>query len=179
MLSAPRVAQEAGEYGEAILLCVECFQGVDTLQHLSVGAWQQAMQRAILQVAHYTLPCSTAPGRPFVLQLAASCSLSVLPARCCMTACLKVLRPCGTTQVSHELKMTVQRLYIETISRLDMALQNVCANFVPEEYGKVRGSHPATYLHMYGTPHAAPCTQPPCAVPSSDTCTTHRLSEGC
>ena len=44
-------------------------------------------------------------------------------------------------QVSHELKMTVQRLYIETISRLDMALQNVCANFVPEEYGKVRRNH--------------------------------------
>jgi hypothetical protein len=32
-----RVAQETGEYGEAILLCVECFQGVDTLQHLSVS----------------------------------------------------------------------------------------------------------------------------------------------
>ena len=26
-----------GEYGEAIMLCVQCFQGVDTVKELGVG----------------------------------------------------------------------------------------------------------------------------------------------
>lgn len=32
-----RKAQERGDYGEAILLCVQCFQGVDTLRQLGVS----------------------------------------------------------------------------------------------------------------------------------------------
>lgn len=33
-----RRAQENGEYGEAILLCVQCFQNVETLKDLKVGS---------------------------------------------------------------------------------------------------------------------------------------------
>jgi hypothetical protein len=55
--------------------------------------------------------------------------------------------------VSHELKTTVQRLYIETIHKLDAALQNVCANFMPEEYGKV------------GAPLPGPAAGPRCRAP--------------
>lgn len=69
-----RKAQESSDHGAAILLCVECFQGVDSL-------------------AGY--------------------------------------------RVAEELKGTVQRLYVDTLQRLDGALQNVCASFEPQEYSKV------------------------------------------
>ena len=36
LLCCLRHAQDAGEYGEAILLCVQCFQGVDALRELKV-----------------------------------------------------------------------------------------------------------------------------------------------
>lgn len=69
-----KAAQEEEHYGEAILLCVECFQGVESLGHL---------------------------------------------------------------EVSQELAGTVQRLYYETLQRLDAALQQVCGEFDAEKYGKV------------------------------------------
>ncbi len=49
-----------------------------------------------------------------------------------------MLAPCWLyAQVSAELKTVVQRLYYETLQRLDSALQNVCSSFTPEAYSKV------------------------------------------
>ncbi|GFR44590.1 hypothetical protein Agub_g5868 [Astrephomene gubernaculifera] len=67
-------AQELGEYGDAIMTCVQCFQGVDSLRQLTV---------------------------------------------------------------SSELRATVQRLYLDTLRRMDAALTNICAEFDPAKYTKI------------------------------------------
>lgn len=69
-----RKAQESGDYGEAIMLCIECFKGVSTLSDLTV---------------------------------------------------------------SEELRGTVQRLYVETLTKLDTALTNNCGEFNPVEYSRI------------------------------------------
>ncbi|KAG2485571.1 hypothetical protein HYH03_015735 [Edaphochlamys debaryana] len=67
-------SQELGEYGDAIMTCVQCFQGVDTLRQLSV---------------------------------------------------------------SGELRGSVQRLYVDTLRRMDGALTNIVAEFDPDKYTKI------------------------------------------
>ena len=48
-------------------------------------------------------------------------------------------RPFGfvAPQVSSELRATVQRLYVDTLRRMDGALTNICAEFDPDKYTKV------------------------------------------
>ena len=46
--------------------------------------------------------------------------------------------PCAHTQVSAELHATVQRLYVETLGRLDNALTTICGHFDAQRYSKVR-----------------------------------------
>ena len=61
-----RRAQEQGEYGEAILLCVQCFQGVEALKDLKVGhaargsfAYIMALgMRLLLKVDRCCCPCA-------------------------------------------------------------------------------------------------------------------------
>ncbi|GIL58297.1 hypothetical protein Vafri_13375 [Volvox africanus] len=67
-------SQEIGEYGDAIMTCVQCFQGLESLTQLTV---------------------------------------------------------------SGELRATVQRLYLDTLRRMDTALTNICAEFDPEKYAKL------------------------------------------
>ncbi|KXZ47615.1 hypothetical protein GPECTOR_34g774 [Gonium pectorale] len=67
-------SQELGEYGDAIMTCIQCFQGVDTLRQLTV---------------------------------------------------------------SSELRATVQRLYVDTLRRMDGALANICSEFDPDKYTKI------------------------------------------
>ncbi|GLC36679.1 hypothetical protein PLESTB_000129400 [Pleodorina starrii] len=67
-------SQELGEYGDAIMTCVQCFQGLESLRQLTV--------------------CS-------------------------------------------ELRVTVQRLYLDTLRRMDGALTNICAEFDPDKYTKI------------------------------------------
>jgi hypothetical protein len=42
-----RKAQEAGDYGEAMMLCVECFQGVESLKDLSVSPQSPALPSSV------------------------------------------------------------------------------------------------------------------------------------
>ncbi|EFJ46296.1 hypothetical protein VOLCADRAFT_93432 [Volvox carteri f. nagariensis] len=67
-------SQELGEYGDAIMTCVQCFQGLESLGQLTVSA---------------------------------------------------------------ELRASVQRLYLDTLRRLDGALTNICAEFDPDKYTKL------------------------------------------
>ncbi|MEW5316011.1 MAG: hypothetical protein WDW38_007404 [Sanguina aurantia] len=77
-------AQERGDYGEAILLCVQCFQGVDSLRELTL---------------------------------------------------------------STELRATIQRLYVNTLSKLDGALTNICSEFDPDKYTKVLEGYMLQGIH--------------------------------
>lgn len=45
-----------------------------------------------------------------------------------------------TVQVSGELLATVQRLYVENLQKLDLALTAICGEFDPVRYSKVRRS---------------------------------------
>ncbi|GFH06969.1 uncharacterized protein HaLaN_01697, partial [Haematococcus lacustris] len=69
-----RLAQDSGEYADAILLCVQCFHRVESMQDL---------------------------------------------------------------KVSGELLSTVQRLYVDTLSKLNTALTAICGAFYPLRYSKV------------------------------------------
>ncbi|GFH20369.1 uncharacterized protein HaLaN_17478, partial [Haematococcus lacustris] len=69
-----RLAQDSGEYADAILLCVQCFHRVESMQDLKVSA---------------------------------------------------------------ELLSTVQRLYVDTLSKLNTALTAICGAFYPLRYSKV------------------------------------------
>lgn len=47
-------------------------------------------------------------------------------------------RPC-VAQVSGDLRASVQRAYVDTLRRMDGALTNICSEFDPDKYTKVRG----------------------------------------
>lgn len=55
-------------------------------------------------------------------------------------------------QVAGDLRGAVQRLYVETLRRLDSALAVICADFDPVRYSKVRG---CVFLPTYLPVH--PC----------------------
>lgn len=54
----------------------------------------------------------------------------------CICACARGVVP--PLQVVAELRASVQRHYLDTLRRMDGALTNICAEFDPDKYTKVR-----------------------------------------
>jgi hypothetical protein len=123
---------EAGAFGDAILLCMDCFQAVDTLGAFKVSRCCLVQQH---QANSYLLTASVAYSQWqfmyfwWVLQQTGSWQTD--PDTGEGTCCISFV------QVEPELRLTVQQQYYDTQQRLGTALLNVCSDFTLQGYSKV------------------------------------------
>lgn len=158
-----RAAHEEGDHAEAVLLCVDCFHGVDSLGMCKVR------NRHVESSGCMTNSCHPELHRRCPLCLRSSVDHA------------GVLLPCSL-QIAPALQVSVQRAYYDAMQQLHTALLNVCADFQGENYSKVRpsGSRQAAVssAHGFATLPRLAASTPPCWLCTSQMVSSTRHAAG-
>ena len=130
---ACREAQEEGEFAEAFWLCAQCIRSMEELGEGLRVAQEVRFRRLLLPeppppASHACCCCAAAliAGRMVP-------ALAAVPApfsRGCSLLCAPPVL---------QLTVTINRLYAETMERLESAMAAVCSDFRPSHYTKVPG----------------------------------------